>query len=515
MKELWEAPAYRENRERLDHQISKLLKVISRNHVRTVSGYGFKLEGVLTPVQRRIRIAILPGATPTIGVKIPARQQTELWGVGFSISQKLANVVQLSVVPMTALAQFAGGWSVDAVSTATSANVILTCLISGPDFLRRGYSFELIDVAANRVLWSEQFARSAVIFDVQNIVANAVLQTLQISPPAPQIEKVQNSSTTDRRAYDLYIEGRFFWLKSTADNVIASRALFEKAIERDPQYALAHAALADAWILLGVFAHQVEPSRVVLRKAGAAARKALEIDPNLNQAHAALAAVRALFDWNWPAAETGFRKANEPTSTDPTTRTWYSLCLAAQGRFDEACLQINTAIQDEPQSCLLHALKARGLYLARKYHEAHDAAQQAVRLEPYFFLGHVFLSHSLREMGKMSEAFQALEKALPFSGYHPTIVADIGYLCGRMGRISDAENAIAQLRFAAKSKLVSPYLNALVLMGLGRTDEALLYLEKCLKERSAWLIFLAVDPLYDSMQRLRRFRTLKKKVGLT
>jgi tetratricopeptide (TPR) repeat protein len=205
-----------------------------------------------------------------------------------------------------------------------------------------------------------------------------------------EVRKVAiNRSSETTEADQLYLKGRFFWHKSTSDSIRKAIEYFELALEKDPDYGLAHAGIADAWVLLGTFGHQSSSALEAMPKAEAAARQALRIDNGIAEAHAALASVKALFEWNWAEAEIEFKRATQ-LSANPMIRAWYALCLAARDEGERARIEIEQALNQDPVSLVLNAISGRIYYLARDYEEAIRLCQDVINMERHFYLGYMF-----------------------------------------------------------------------------------------------------------------------------
>jgi DNA-binding winged helix-turn-helix (wHTH) protein/Flp pilus assembly protein TadD len=324
------------------------------------------------------------------------------------------------------------------------------------------------------------------------------------------VNRPETLSDADR----LYLRGRYLWHKSTAESVRKAVDYFEQALEKDPEYVLAYAGIADAWVLLGTFGHQSVSALEAMPRAEAAAKQALALDDNLAEAHSALASVKALFYWDWPGAEREFKFAVE-RSPDPMVRAWYALCLAARGEAERARDEIEKALEVDPISPVLNAISGRIYYLARDYDAAVEQCRQSIELEEHFYLSHLFLGHALRIRGERAEALIAFEAAARLIGNHPTVLAELGHTyatAGELGKASELLDELLKLR-SSGGAYVSPYLVAHVFIGMGDEEMSLSWLEQTYTDRGAYLIFLTSDPLYDGLRGNPRFEDLIRRVG--
>lgn len=328
-----------------------------------------------------------------------------------------------------------------------------------------------------------------------------------------EVRKVAiNRSSETTEADQLYLKGRFFWHKSTSESIRKAIEYFGLTLEKDPNYALAHAGIADAWVLLGTFGHQSSSALEAMPKAEAAATQALRIDRGIAEAHAALASVRALFEWNWDEAEIEFKRATQ-LSANPMIRAWYALCLAARDEGGRARIEIDEALNQDPVSLVLKAISGRVYYLARDYERAILQCQDVINMEKHFYLSHMFQGHALRQQEKYDKALAAFETARQLTGNHPTLLGEIGNIQALMGNESKALKVLEQLKDMASEIYVSPYLMAHVYLGLRERVKMFKWLERAYNERAAYLIFLTSDPVYDELRTDPRFVTLTNKVG--
>ncbi|MCK5439932.1 MAG: hypothetical protein KAI97_08305, partial [Gemmatimonadetes bacterium] len=211
---------------------------------------------------------------------------------------------------------------------------------------------QLIDVETDTHLWAETYDRGmADIFDIQSEVAEQIATALEAKISSAQHEMMMAAPTADLEAYQLYLQGRFFWNKRTDDDFGRAIELYEQAIERDPEFALAYSGLAETFVLLPHY------SDVTAKEADSMARavvtKALELDAKLGEAHAALAHV----DWHqfeWETAEQGFLRAIELSPGNPTVHQWYADYLVSMARLDESRTHMNRAHELDPLSNIIN-----------------------------------------------------------------------------------------------------------------------------------------------------------------
>src|SRR5262249_23631600 len=167
---------------------------------------------------------------------------------------------------------------------------------------------ELVDAARGSQLWGAQYNRKlADILGVQEDISREISEKLRLRLTGEEKVRLAKRPTENIEAYQLYLKGRYYWNKRSEEGFHRAIEYFSEATEKDPNYALAHAGLADSYILLGQYS--LLPAKEASAKAREAARKALELDDTLAEAHNALAMVKADYDWDWPGAEREFRRA--------------------------------------------------------------------------------------------------------------------------------------------------------------------------------------------------------------
>lgn len=310
----------------------------------------------------------------------------------------------------------------------------------------------------------------------------------------------------------LYMEGRYFWQKSTAQSVRRAIELFTKAVEVDSEHVSALVGLADSWTLAGCFAHQYVAAAVAMAEAEVAANKALDVDGSCAEAHAALASVCALFRWDWAAAEREYEIAFR-SYVNPMLRSWRTLFLAARGEHELAQAEIEEAIRRDPTLFVLKAIRGRVYYLAGDPERAADECRKAIEFEENFYLSYLFLGHALRQQNKLAEAAGAFRRAGALTQDPPAVLAELGHVYAARGDEPRARQILSRMESTSLTQYVSPYLFGHVHYGLGDLQEFFDYMEQALLGHEAYMIFLSADPLYDPVRRDSRFVELVRHIG--
>ena len=364
---------------------------------------------------------------------------------------------------------------------------------------------ELVGTADGYQLWSERFDRDLQdVFAVQDEIAAAVVSALKghLRIAAPRV-----AHTRDVSAYTSYLEGRYHWNKRTEDELRKSVECFAEAIRRDPGYAEAYAATADAYVLLGTYG-AMAPA-VVIPGAKQAVDKALELDPALAEAYACRGCLRSVFDWSWRDAEADFLRAVELNPSYPTAHHWYGINhLVPRGRFDEAERALTRALELDPLALAIRTSLGMAAYFAGRFERAVPELLRTLQLDERFAMARIFLGATYIEQRKYGEALSEMEGALRLCGRTPDILANLGYLYGRSGDASGARGVIDELNRLSRERYVSPVRLAQVHVGLGERAEALDALEAAAAERAADLAWVAVRPVFADLRGEPRFARL-------
>src|ERR1700751_3588368 len=372
---------------------------------------------------------------------------------------------------------------------------------------------ELVDVATGSRLWGAQYDRkSGDIFAIQDDISNEISEKLKLQLTHAQKKKLTRHQTEDPEAYRIYLKGRHHWNKWTEEGFYKAIEYFQQAIEKDPAYALAHAGVADSYVLLGWNSYL--PPKDAFPKAKAAALTALQFDPDLGEAHTPLAAVLWLYDWQWPEAEREFKRSLELNPTYPTANHWHAEYVMTMGRHAEAIAQMKNSQTLDPLSLIINVAIGWAHYMARRYDEALAQLLQTVDLDPNYRVTYWILGLVYRTTGRYDLAITEGEKGVKLSGGSPLVRASLAHSYGKAGRREEATQILDDLAELAKQKYVAPHFLAGIHIGLGENGRALDYLEKSYEDHSHWLIYLHIDPTMDDLRNESRFQDLLKRVGL-
>jgi serine/threonine-protein kinase len=432
-------------------------------------------------------------------------------GITESIINSLSRLPRLRVMARSTVFRYKGSESDPReVGQELSVRAILTGRLQlFGDRLMIG--MELVDTFDGAQLWGEHYNRKlADIFAVQDEIAHEISEKLQLKLTGEEKRRLTKRYTDDTEAYHLYLKGRYFWNKRTHDSLEKGLEFFKRAIEADASYALAYSGLADSYALLGV----ALPPRDAFPRAIAASLKALEIDDAVAEAHTSFAFARMFFEWDWNGAEGEFKRAIELNPNYATAYQWYGRLLSALGRHNESIINLEMAQALDPLSLSINTGVGLSYYMARRFEEAIQQYRKAIEMSATFMVAHEHLGSALLQAGMHEEAVEEFRTAARLDETDIGLRASLGHAYAVTGRIKEAETIRAELLEVSKQKYVSPYFMVELLAGLGRTNEAFEWLERCYTERAPHMVFLNVEPKLDALKADPRVDNLLRRIGL-
>jgi len=374
---------------------------------------------------------------------------------------------------------------------------------------------QLIKAAEDSQVWAETFDRKLTdIFSVESDVAKAIADQLRAHITRQEERVIAAKPTKNIEAYDAYLRGRYFWNKRTSDGIKHAIEHFQQSIERDPDFALGHAGLADSYIAL-TFYNFAAPHET-MPKAKESAIKALALDDTLAEAHASLAHILMNYDWNWSAAEKEFKRGIEVPPECATGRSWYAIhCLTATGRFEQAVQEMKKALELEPASLVMNTFMGATLYYAGRYDEAIDQCRKTIEMDPNFAVVHWHLGMAYEQKQALDAATEEFKKAIALSGGSPLMKATLVRACAESQKKHEANQMLNELNELSKQQYVSAYEVATIYVALGNNEQAFQLLEKGYAEHSFHLVYLNVSPQFKPIRSDRRFQDLMQRIGLS
>ncbi len=454
-------------------------------------------------------IAVLP-FKPLIA---ESRDEALELGMADTLISKLSNIRQVTVRPLSAVRQYAG---LEQDAAAAGREQKVDAVLDG-NIQRSGekirVTVRLVRVADGFEVWSDQFDEKFTdIFSVQDSVSRKVAGMLAVTLTGEEKELMTKRQTGDVEAYQFYLMGRYHLNRLTDDGFRKGRDYFQQAIDKDPNYALAYAGLADAYNRLSGF-NAISP-REGFPSARAAAIKALELDDKLAEAHTMLGVVKFFYDWDWSGAEREFTRAVEINPSYSDTHQMYSYYLSAMGRYDEALAEMRRAQELDQLSLEKNVGIGEILYYQRQYDQAIEQYQKVLEMDPNSGFTHWAIGNVYVQKKKYEEAIAEYQKAIPLSGDSPDEPASLGHAYALSGKRREAQVVLDALKERSRRSYVSPTIIAFIYIGLGEKDQAFAWLDKAYEGRDFILVQLKAEPTFDSLRSDQRFVDLLRRVGL-
>jgi len=390
------------------------------------------------------------------------------------------------------------------------ANVLEGSVQKAADQVR--VNVQLINALNDTHLWGDVYDRKLTdIFAVESDIAKAIADTLQAKLTGAEKQLIAAQPTSDLTAYDLYLKGRLLWEKRGGENLRQAIAFYEQAIALDPNYALAYAGLAEAYVILPFYTATAPLE--ALPKAKAAALKALQLDDKLAEAHSGYARVLS-YDFDMAGSISEFQRAIALNPNYATAHQWYGRQpLAAFGRFDEAITEGKRAIELDPLSLVINTDLGHTLINAHRYDEAITQLRKTLGIDPTFYYAHDTLGIALELKGDLAAAIAEYTKAQELTDNNLGSRVLLAAAKAQSGDKEAAVQMLAELEELSRSRNVRAFWRTLLYLSLGNRDEAIRWLEQSVAgHEETDIIFIKVDPLLDPLRSDPRFEALVQRV---
>jgi len=434
-------------------------------------------------------------------------------GITESLINSLSQLPNLSVMSRNTVFRYKSqSMDPEKVGRDLGVRAILTGRLvqSGDDLM---ISVNLEDIQDKRQIWGEQYNRKlSNLVSVQEEIAGDIYARLRPRLSGEENRLRSKRPTEDAEAYQLYLQGLFYWNKWTEADFKKAADYFTQAVQKDPRYALSYAGLADTYSLLGDSGY-LAPSEA-WPKAKAAAMQALDIDDTLPEAHTSLGLVKEHYDWDWSGAEREFKRAIELNPNSATAHLWYGDFLANSGHLQEGMREIKRAQELDPMSLIINTMLGWQYYLSRQYDQAVDQLRKVLDMDQRFAPARRILEGVYSQMGKQREAVAEREKIVSLSG-SPELAASIEEVFSKSGYNGVLQSWLDGMMVISKYGYVSSYDIAQIHARMGERDKTLAWLEKAYGEQDSGLVSVAVDPLFDGVRSDPRFRDLLRRLKLS
>ena len=479
-----------------------LAKSISKGH-----------EGELEtprPLQRRPSRAI--AVLPFRPISSAGRDEYLELGMADALITKLSNIEEIVVRPTSSVRKYT---DLEQDSTVAGRELRVESVLEG-SIQRRDNQLRvtarLVTVEDGRTLWAGKFDEDFTdLFAVQDSISEKVAGALALKLTGEEKERLTKRYTDNTAAYQHYLRGHYFFNKRSLEGYNKAIEYYQRAIEIDPNYALAYTGLADCYANCSTM--EISPKHASI-KARSAAMKALEIDDTLAEAHNALAHVNVNLDWDWLSAEREFKLALNLNPNYVEAHHRYSHYLVAMGRFEESLTESLRGLELDPLDLTMNTHLGWHRLMAGHNDQAIEQLKKTLELDKSFVMARHYLAQAYERKGMYREAIAELQKVRDL--YGPSQIASglLGHAYAVAGQRDEAQKMIDELKEQSKREYVWPYNIAIIHVALGEKDQAFEFLEKACDDGSDDLIYLNVDQMFDSLRSEPRFKKLLRRIGL-
>lgn len=368
---------------------------------------------------------------------------------------------------------------------------------------------------ADRHLWAKTYDGDAGdVLKLQGEVADAIAQQIRAQLTPQQQAQLHSARVVNPAAYDAYLKGRLYLTTeyTKPESLKKAQRLFEEAIEKDPNFALAYAGLADTQVYLA-FSGALQKD-AAYRSAKEALAKAMQLDDSIGEAYDTLGLLSSHFDWDWEAAEKEFNRAIALAPSYSCAHEDRATFLASVGRRSDALAEISK-IEQLDYGVSSAGTESATYYELQDYPALIEASRRGLLLDPKDSGQHFYLGVGYERTGKLQEAISEYQKAMEISDGSQGLAVALAHAYSAAGRKAAAEKILRDLEHKSKQTSVSPYTMATIYAGLGEKDKAFDFLEKAYAEKSLdFPLPLQSDLLLDSLHSDPRFQNLLRRIGL-
>jgi TolB-like protein/Tfp pilus assembly protein PilF len=447
-------------------------------------------EGRLSKNQRQPSVAVLPF------VNLSADKEQEYFCDGMSeeIINALTHVAGLHVVARTSAFAFKGKQAdIREIGKKLNVETILEGSIRKAG-KRVRITAQLVNIADGYHLWSEKYDRDMEdIFAVQDEIGLAVADKLKVELLGEQKTAILVRHTLDLEAYNLYLKGIYFLRMYTADGFKKAIDYFERALEKDPEYALAYYGLTEVFYVTTYFGN-IAPNKAYPR-AKVYVNKALGIDDTLGEAHAALGLIYAYYDWNWKLAESELKQALQLNPSSAMVRMSHSWFLSLTQRHDEAIIEARRAQKLDPLSNIVNTHVGLACIWGSQYDDAIEELQMTLTMNPSLHLAHYYLGLAYRAKSMNQEAIAEFEKAVELGAGTPWPAMILATTYFDSGKKAQGKKLFESLKRRSKHDYVPPMGFFYIHLARGELDQASFWLEQACIQHDSFLPWCNVIPI--------------------
>jgi TolB-like protein/predicted Ser/Thr protein kinase len=374
---------------------------------------------------------------------------------------------------------------------------------------------QLIDAQTGLHIWSERFDREERdVFDIQDEISQAIVEHLKITLLADEKSALRKRSTADPEAYNLYLKGLYFAARPSPESIGRALGCFQQALAADPTFALAHVGVAFLFSALGIM--NFAPPTETYPKAKAALAQAFSLDPDLAEAHGTAALLAFWYEWNWSAAEEGFRRVLGASPGDGMSHGYYAFLLMSQRRFDDSIREIKQALMIDPLMPLFYAWSMAIHNGAGRHDEALEEFAKVMQIDPTFALAYFHAGIALAEKGRLDEAIETFEKGRTLVSFQDWDDGQLVVCYRRKGELEKADRLAADLLEKGKTSAASPLALAWVAAGAGDMDAAFRWIDMAFEKRDVLMPFVHIysETTAPELTRDPRFEGVLRKMNL-
>lgn len=425
----------------------------------------------------------------------------------------LAKVGSLRVISRTSVMRYKGTKkALPAIARELNVDAIVegSVIRSGP---RVRVTAQLIRASTDQHLWAETYDRDlGDILMLQGEVADAIAKQVRAQLTPNQQSQLRLAHVVNPAAYDDYLRGRLYFTNefTNPDSLRKAQRYFEDAIQKDSNFALAYAGLADTYVFLA-YAGALQKD-LAYRSAKDALAKALQLDDSIGETHDTLGALSSFFDWDWETADREFSRAIALAPSYSCAHEDRAIFLALVGRRAEALAEIAKIHQLDYGSSAAYS-ESLAYNDLRDYPRLIDSSRRALLFDPKDWFQHYTLGVGYEGTGKLQEAIAEYQKAIATSGGSPGPTVALAHAYAAVGKKAEAEKILRDLQSNSKAT-ASPYTVATIYAGLGENDKAFESLEKARSEKSFQILSLKSDLLLDTLRPDPRFQSLLRRMSL-
>jgi TolB-like protein/Tfp pilus assembly protein PilF len=433
-------------------------------------------------------------------------------GIAEEILNSLSHLTDLKVAGRTSSFQFKGkNFDLRELGRILGVNTVL----EGSVRKQRNHlriTVQLVNVADGFHMWGEKYdCELDDIFVIQDEVALSVTLNLKIRLLEGEKANITRQPTVSKEAYDLYLKGRFYWNRR-GSSLRQALEYFLQAVALDPEFSLAHAALADTYALFGFYS--LMPPHEVIPKARLAAEEAIRLNAGRVAPYSVLAYIATFYDWNWHDAKQQFEKAISINPDYAASHYWYAnyLCWSEMD-YAHAIKEAQTAVELEPLNSHAHNTLASAYVCSGRYEEACHASQTAVELDANSFLSHCGLCMALHGLGKLEDALDAIRNAVRVSGRHQYALLMSAWLHAVGGEVLVAGSILDELMLRSETEYISGLSVAVAAYYSGDQHLAFRSMDRAFEERASLLTAISGYPFLEFIRTEARFRPFLERMA--